>query len=74
MKLSHEKAIKAHLEQRKNTWVSLVDLSEGTKLVCESQCYVVHSRIAGLRKRGLNIENKTMQHGRSVHSYYRLVE
>lgn len=39
-----------------------------------SGAYAVHSRVAELRKRGHQIEQRSDRHGRRVLSYYRLVE
>lgn len=57
-KLSHKEAIKQLLLLKQNEWVDLPYLSNFTAYKCHSQCYVVHSRIAQLRKAGLKIENK----------------
>lgn len=43
-------------------------------LVRASGAYAVHSRIADLRKRGLRIEQESVNRGRQVYSFYRLVE
>lgn len=49
-------------------WVEMPDLWR------VSGAMAVHSRIADLRKAGMNIENKREVRGRIVHSFYRLVE
>ncbi len=58
------RALKAHTPN----WVEMPDLWR------VSGAMAVHSRIADLRKSGMNIENKREVKGRIVHSFYRLVE
>lgn len=48
-------------------WVSMVQLS------AVSGAYAVHSRIADLRKRGHNIEQRCERDGQAKHSFYRLM-
>ena len=71
--MTHCEAILTVLDRFKNEWVPLTELSRDTKHFSNTQCYVVHSRIADLRKRGHTIENKTVNVGQSKKSYYKLV-
>jgi hypothetical protein len=48
-------------------WVSMIDLHR------VSGSMAVHSRIADLRERGLQVEQHSVRKGRSVHSSYRLI-
>jgi biotin operon repressor len=70
--VSHETAILARLLLSEGHWVSLPALSAYTEQRCKSRCYVVHSRIASLRERGHDIENKVEQEDGRVMSFYRL--
>lgn len=74
--LSHKKAIRQTLAQQKNTWVSLTELSQITQILCRSQCYVVHSRIAEIRRdaeeQGYKLLNKTELVNGVRHSFYKL--
>lgn len=47
-------------------WVPMPDLAS------VSGSYVVHSRVADLRKRGHTIEHRNERHGSKVHSFYML--
>ena len=63
---SHCDAILLVLAHRRGEWVSIRDLHTA------SGSYVVHSRIADLRKRGHVVEHRNEWHGRACHSFYRL--
>ena len=71
--MTHCEAILNLLQANKNKWVELPAINWATHKHCNSQCYVVHSRISDLRKRGHTIENKTVNVGQSKQSYYKLV-
>ena len=60
-------AILQALQSAQGQWVSMLHLHR------VSQSFNVHSRIADLRKRGHQIENKTDRRGRTVLSSYRLI-
>ena len=74
--MSHRKAIESYLSQNKHRWVSLPELSEYTAQKCKSRCYVVHSRIAEVRRdaiqQGFRLDNKTEQKNGVTMSYYML--
>lgn len=59
--------ILAALQDRAGQWVSLIDLAQ------VSGSMAVHSRIADLRARGHQVEQKSERKGRMIHSSYRLV-
>jgi biotin operon repressor len=67
---THNQSIKDMLFENLNSPVSLPALSHRTKLECNTQCFVVHSRIAELRKimKGYEIDN----HKDGYKSYYTL--
>jgi hypothetical protein len=65
--LSQNEKIEAHLSAHRGEWIAMPELSE------ISGSYVVHSRVSDLRKKGLQIESKTEQHGKTKHSFYKLV-
>jgi hypothetical protein len=71
-KVSHETAILRYLAKFPNTWVPLPIISLYTAEHCRTQCYVVHSRIASLRKRGHVIDNDVRHDNGMVCSFYRL--
>lgn len=58
--------ILAELEHQRGEWVSLPILAAA------SGSMAVHSRIADLRARGLQIEHRNERKGRMIHSSYRL--
>lgn len=58
-------AILAKLEDCRGEWVPMPELVE-----C-SGSYNVHSRIADLRKRGIDIQHRNARRGKSVHSFYK---
>ena len=60
--------ILALLRERAGQWVPLPDLA----LVSGSMA--VHSRIADLRKRGEQIEQRNERRGRMIHSSYKLTQ
>ncbi len=60
--------ILAALTRAAGRWVGLPDLHQA------SGSMAVHSRIAGLRARGLQIEHRNERVGRMVHSSYRLIQ
>jgi biotin operon repressor len=59
--------ILAALQRAAGRWVGLPDLHRA------SGSMAVHSRIADLRARGLDIEHRNQRAGRMVHSSYRLI-
>ena len=60
--------ILARLQAANGEWVSMLDL-----WIC-SGSMAIHSRISDLRKRGHTIEQSNRNnHGRKVHSFYKLV-
>ncbi len=59
--------ILAALERRAGRWVGLLDLHQA------SGSMAVHSRIADLRARGLEIQHRNQRVGRMIHSSYRLL-
>ena len=65
--LSQCDLILAALERADGRWVGLPDLHKA------SGSMAVHSRIADLRARGLQIEHRNERVGRMVHSSYRLL-
>lgn len=73
-KLSHSEAIERILTIYRNEWVTLPDISLFTARNCDSQCYVVHSRIANLRRQGHMIENRVLQSRGVTMSAYKLVK
>lgn len=66
--LSQADRILAKLREAAGGWVQM------PQLVQASGAYAVHSRIADLRKRGLRIEQESVNRGRLVFSFYRLQE
>jgi hypothetical protein len=65
--LSQCDLILAALERAAGRWVGLPDLHKA------SGSMAVHSRIADLRARGLQIEHRNQRVGRMIHSSYRLL-
>jgi hypothetical protein len=65
--LSQNELIETRLTEKRGQWVPMPELSQ------LSGSYVVHSRVSDLRKKGLQIESKTEQHGKTKHSFYKLV-
>ncbi|MBK1884123.1 hypothetical protein JIN85_17010 [Luteolibacter pohnpeiensis] len=55
------------LQNADGEWVSMPTLAAA------SRSLNIHSRIANLRDRGFQIENRTEQENRAVHSFYRLI-
>jgi len=51
---------------RRGEWVPMTQLGRA------AGCWAVHSRIADLRKRGMQIENRKEKRKGKVHSSYRL--
>jgi hypothetical protein len=64
---SQSKKIAVALRCHAPNWIEMPDLWR------VSGAFAVHSRIADLRRSGMNIENKREVKGRIVHSFYRLV-
>lgn len=62
--MSQCEKIAVHLMARPGVPVAMPELHE------VSGSMNIHSRIADLRKRGMNIENKTVWSGKSVQSFY----
>jgi len=74
-KVSHEIAIAQLLSSQPRQWIPLPVISEYTKNRCNSQCYVIHSRISAIRDRfNMEIENKVDIEGGVHKSYYRYNE
>ncbi len=65
--LTQNAAIAAILKGRPQEWVPMRELMHA------SGSGNVHSRIADLRRRGLEIEHRNERHGRAIHSFYRLM-
>ena len=60
--------IAARLLQAPGNWVAMTDLW------AVSGAFAVHSRIADLRRRGMNIEQRNeRQPDGTIHSYYRII-
>jgi hypothetical protein len=72
-KVSQIDAIKTLLLSRPNEWIPMPVISEYTKQRCDEQSFVIHSRIAELRERGMVIENKMPRENGKTSSYYRLI-
>ena len=56
------------LQETPGQWVAMPALVEA------SGSYVIHSRVADLRKAGWPIDQKNERVGRQIHSYYRYQE
>ncbi len=66
--MSQCEIILSRLEETPNRWVSMKSLAYA------ADCFAVNSRVADLRKRGLDIRNKTKQVDGKTYSYYKLVK
>jgi len=64
--MSQSNDILAYLKQRPNRWVPMPVLAR------ISGAYAVHSRASDLRKRGHDVENKTIEQDGTKKSFYRL--
>lgn len=72
--MSQNKAVLLRLIQAKGQYVSMPELSDYTAARCDSRSMNIHSRVAQLRAKGWNIENRveTTKSGRRI-SMYRLI-
>jgi hypothetical protein len=65
---SQNELVLERLRRTPGQWVAMPALVE------VSGSYVVHSRVADLRKAGWPIEQKNERAGRQIHSFYRYAE
>ena len=72
--ISQNKAVLCCLLYAKGQYVAMPELSDYTAARCDSRSMNIHSRVAQLRAKGWNIENRveTTKSGRRI-SMYRLI-